>query len=266
MSTPQQPQDPGSGDRPQDGEPRATPPEREPETSEPSSEAGEVTGSAPGEGAGTRPPSLDKPAGGAGTPGGEVPEQAWREQPRESGPGQAWSAQPGGVGSASGQPPSGQQPWGSGGAHPYGEQYPPGQQGEQFPQGHQGEQWGGGPGGTSGYPGYPEGAYPSATGGPGGEAGGGFPSYPQQSFQPYDAQPQRSGAQVFSIIGFVCAGICLLFCPILFGPAGIILGIIGHNKGEPLGKWAAIAAGVAMAIGLILTFAFFNADIVPEQN
>ncbi|WP_283206637.1 hypothetical protein [Nocardia cyriacigeorgica] len=264
MSTPQQPQEPGSGDRPE-GEPRATPPEREPEAPEPSSDAGEVTGSAPGEGAGAEPPSLHKPSGGGSAPGGEVPEQAWREQPQESGPGQAWSAQPGGVGSASGQPPSGDQPWGTG-AQPYGEQYPGGQQGEHYPPGQQGGQWGGEPGGTSGYPGYPGGAYPPASGGPGGEAGGGFPSYPQQSFQPYDAQPQRSGTQVFSIIGFVCAGICLLFCPILFGPAGIILGIIGHNKGEPLGKWAAVAAGVAMAIGLILTFAFFNADIVPEQN
>ncbi|WP_175585370.1 DUF4190 domain-containing protein [Nocardia cyriacigeorgica] len=253
MSTPQQPQEPGSGDQPQDGEPRATPPDREPETPEQASQAGEVTGSAPGEGAGTEPPGLQKPTGGTAGPGGEVPEQAWRAEPSESAEGQAWSAQPGGVQSTSGQPPSGDQ-W-TGGAQPYGQQYPAGQPG--------GDQWGGGP---TGEPGYPEGgAYPPAAG-PGGEAGGGFPSYPQQSFQPYEAEPQRSGTQVFSIIGFVCAGICLLFCPILFGPAGIILGIIGHNKGEPLGKWAAIAAGVAMAIGLILTFAFFNADIVPEQD
>ncbi|OCF87949.1 hypothetical protein AW168_23160 [Nocardia brasiliensis] len=66
---------------------------------------------------------------------------------------------------------------------------------------------------------------------------------------------------MFSIVGLVCAVISVLFCPILFGPAGIILGIVGHTKGEPLGKWAAIAAGVGMVIGFLVGFLLFNGDL-----
>lgn len=63
---------------------------------------------------------------------------------------------------------------------------------------------------------------------------------------------QRQSAQVLSIIGFVCAAVAVLFIPILFGPAGIVLGIVAHTRGEPLGKWAAVAAGVCTVVGMIL--------------
>ncbi|MGW4246777.1 hypothetical protein, partial [Nocardia sp. NPDC004722] len=69
--------------------------------------------------------------------------------------------------------------------------------------------------------------------------------------------PVRSGTQTFSIIGFVCAGIALLLCP-LIGIVGIVLGVVGNNKGEPLGKWAAIAAGVCMVIGFGIGLAVLN--------
>ncbi|MGW4325530.1 hypothetical protein ACWEKR_06515 [Nocardia sp. NPDC004573] len=88
----------------------------------------------------------------------------------------------------------------------------------------------------------------------------GYPSYPQQGYEPYATPPRQPGSQVYSIIGFVCAVTAVLFCPMLFGPAGIILGIIGHNKGESLGKWAAIAAATGMVIGFIVGFAVFGGD------
>ncbi|MGW0803957.1 hypothetical protein [Nonomuraea sp. NPDC002799] len=72
------------------------------------------------------------------------------------------------------------------------------------------------------------------------------PPYPQP---PYKQQPSN---QVLSIIGFVCAVVAVLFIPILFGLAGIVLGIVGHTRGEPLGKWAAVAAGVGMIVGMVL--------------
>ncbi|SDK63017.1 hypothetical protein [Nonomuraea jiangxiensis] len=72
------------------------------------------------------------------------------------------------------------------------------------------------------------------------------PPYPPPS--PY----RQPSAQVLSIIGFVCGAVALLFVPILFGLAGIILGIVGHTRGEPLGKWAAGTAGVCMVIGVLL--------------
>ncbi|MFG1703137.1 hypothetical protein ACFLIM_08085 [Nonomuraea sp. M3C6] len=74
------------------------------------------------------------------------------------------------------------------------------------------------------------------------------PPYPQP---PSYKQP---GNQVLSIIGFVCAVVAVLFYPPVFGLAGIVLGIVGHTRGEPLGKWAAVAAGVAMILGIVLGY------------
>ncbi|WP_211370853.1 hypothetical protein [Nonomuraea turkmeniaca] len=59
--------------------------------------------------------------------------------------------------------------------------------------------------------------------------------------------------QVLSIVGLVCAVVSVLFSPVLFGLAGIVLGIVGHTKGESLGKWAAVAAGIGMIIGTVLS-------------
>ena len=65
-------------------------------------------------------------------------------------------------------------------------------------------------------------------------------------------QPQAQSTPVLSIIGFICAAVALLFIPILFGIAGIVLGIVGHTRGESLGKWAAIASAVTMVGGMLL--------------
>ncbi|WP_062986440.1 DUF4190 domain-containing protein [Nocardia anaemiae] len=92
---------------------------------------------------------------------------------------------------------------------------------------------------------------------------GGYPAYPERP----DMTPEpRSGSQTLSIIGFVCAGISLLFCPYLFGPVGIVLGIIGHKKGESLGKWAAIASAISLVIGLILVYAVFSGSMIPDSE
>jgi hypothetical protein len=72
---------------------------------------------------------------------------------------------------------------------------------------------------------------------------------------PYPQPPhgQRVSDQVLSIIGFVCAVVAVLFVPVLFGLAGIVLGIVGHTRGEALGKWAAVAAGTGMVVGTLLS-------------
>ncbi|NNH70067.1 hypothetical protein HLB23_09375 [Nocardia uniformis] len=107
----------------------------------------------------------------------------------------------------------------------------------------------------SGFPPYPQQPY--------GQPPAGHPGYGQQ-YQPYPsgygAPPQQRGTQVFSIIGFVCAAVALLFCPPGFGIAGIVLGLIGNSKGEPLGKWAALAAGICMVIGLVIGFLLVGAN------
>ncbi|MEW9551547.1 hypothetical protein [Nonomuraea sp. NPDC050783] len=59
--------------------------------------------------------------------------------------------------------------------------------------------------------------------------------------------------QVASVLGFACAAVAVLVAPVLFGLAGIVLGVAGHLRGEPLGRWAAVAAGAGMATGTVLT-------------
>ncbi|MET8870866.1 hypothetical protein [Nocardia sp. NPDC004604] len=91
-------------------------------------------------------------------------------------------------------------------------------------------------------------------------------AYTQQPYEPYRKTGARSDSQTLSIIGFVCAGISLLFCPYLFGPMGIVLGIIGHRKGESLGKWAAIASAISLVVGLIMVYAVFSGSMVPDSD
>lgn len=69
----------------------------------------------------------------------------------------------------------------------------------------------------------------------------------------YPPPKERHGtARTLSIVGFVLAGIAVLFAPLLFGLAAIVLGVIAHTKGDPLGRWV-VAAGVAGALlGMLL--------------
>ncbi|WP_280421584.1 hypothetical protein [Nocardia carnea] len=191
----------------------------------------------PGDRSGWETPPSEQSGWGTGQAG----QQGWgADQPRQQG----WSGgQPGQQGWSGGQP--GQQDWGA-------EQ--PGQHG-----------WGVGPSGQQGW----SGAQPGQPGWGGVQQPSGYPAYPQQQqYQPYGAtqQPERSGPQVLSIIGFVCAAVSLLFCPLLFGIAGIALGVIGHIRGESLGKWAAIAAGVCLIIGMVLALALSGMDVVPIET
>ncbi|GAA3710422.1 hypothetical protein GCM10022224_089950 [Nonomuraea antimicrobica] len=75
-------------------------------------------------------------------------------------------------------------------------------------------------------------------------------------WSPTPARPvlePRVSRQILSIAGIVCAVVAVLFLPVLFGLAGVVLGIVGHTRGEPLGRWAAIAAGAGMLVGTLLS-------------
>ncbi|MGW0245411.1 hypothetical protein ACWDYH_02105 [Nocardia goodfellowii] len=87
------------------------------------------------------------------------------------------------------------------------------------------------------------------------------PGYPQQPYATPYPPPygQPSQTPIWSIISFACLAASvfsiLVLCGlpmIATGPAGVILGIVGHAKGEQLGKWAAIANGFSVALALVL--------------
>jgi hypothetical protein len=78
------------------------------------------------------------------------------------------------------------------------------------------------------------------------------PYDPGDGRQPLHPQPRTPSTSVLSIIGFVCAVVALLFVPVPFGIAGIVLGIVGHTRGETLGMWAAITSVIAMIVGIVL--------------
>ncbi|MFE3543536.1 hypothetical protein ACFXK0_11225 [Nocardia sp. NPDC059177] len=93
-------------------------------------------------------------------------------------------------------------------------------------------------------PGYPRAAY-------------GVPPYaPPQQLPPgygyVDTTP------IYSILSFCCVGASVLGGAMLCGfpllltvPTGVVLGIVGHTKGEQMGKWAAIANGALGALAAL---------------
>lgn len=76
----------------------------------------------------------------------------------------------------------------------------------------------------------------------------------------YPPPTTRGGsARTMTIIGFVLAGVAVLFAPPVFGLAAVVLGVVAHTKGDPLGRWA-IVAGIAGAIvGMALAALILNA-------
>ncbi|MFC6014128.1 hypothetical protein ACFP3H_23995 [Nocardia lasii] len=119
---------------------------------------------------------------------------------------------------------------------------------------------------------YPAAGFP----GPGYPAvGNPAPGYPGQA--PYGAVPFRPGppqpvygyrdtTPLWSIFSFCCAagsvfgGIALCGLPVLItAPTGVVLGLVGHAKGEEMGKWAAIVNGVigALAAAVVIVFLVF---------
>jgi hypothetical protein len=84
-----------------------------------------------------------------------------------------------------------------------------------------------------------------------------YPNFPNQPDQPYPQQ-QPNPSNTLSIVGIVLGAVAFLFCPPLFGVAGIICGAIAKSKGERL---ASIALGVSIAglvIGMLIGLLLFE--------
>ena len=72
--------------------------------------------------------------------------------------------------------------------------------------------------------------------------------------------PPRQGAQIFSILAIICGVVAILIFPIIFGPIGIILGVVARSRREPLWKVAIGVAVAGMVLGFILAAIVLSSD------
>jgi len=62
-----------------------------------------------------------------------------------------------------------------------------------------------------------------------------------------------SPSNTISIIAIVAGALALLL-PIVFGPAGLILGLMARSRNERLANLALLLAGVGMVVGVSVAF------------
>ncbi len=70
---------------------------------------------------------------------------------------------------------------------------------------------------------------------------------------PNDPARPVSPSNTYSIIGIVAGALALLL-PIVFGPAGLILGVMARTRNERLANVALLLAAIGMVVGLLVTF------------
>lgn len=167
---------------------------------------------------------------------------------RDRGPGEppgGWPPPPGTPGS---RPPAT-----PGGGYPgQGTPYPPPGQGPSYPP----------PPGTHPRQGPPpRGQYPQQGGYPPPGNFGPGPYPPPAGLDPHDQHgvAATSDKNTLSIIAIVLGVIALLILPIVFGPAGIICGVVAMNRKERLAKVGLIVAIAGTVLGFVVGFLFVSA-------
>ena len=90
-----------------------------------------------------------------------------------------------------------------------------------------------------------------------------IPLYSQQPTSPNSFSQgnyQQNKSQNGLVTGaYICAAMSLLFIPILFGPLGVVLGIIANSNGDERGSTAAIVSGVCTVVGMVIGMLVFAA-------
>ena len=79
------------------------------------------------------------------------------------------------------------------------------------------------------------------------------------SYQPqYPPPAPQNQSNVLSIVGIVLGAIAFLFCPPLFGLAGIICGAVARSRGERLATAALVVSAAGLVIGMVLGYLVFQ--------
>ncbi|MFD3702932.1 hypothetical protein ACFWUP_07270 [Nocardia sp. NPDC058658] len=107
-------------------------------------------------------------------------------------------------------------------------------------------------------PGYPVAGYPVP-----GNPRAPYGAVPYQPYPPPPGYGYKDNTPLWSIFSFCCAaasvfgGLAMCGLPVLVtAPTGIVLGLVGHAKGEEMGKWAAIVNGAIAALAALLVIVF----------
>lgn len=64
--------------------------------------------------------------------------------------------------------------------------------------------------------------------------------------------PPHNDANTLSIIGIVLGAVAFVFCPVLFGPAALVLGGVGMSRKERLAPVALAVGGAGLVVGVAL--------------
>lgn len=96
------------------------------------------------------------------------------------------------------------------------------------------------------------------------------PCPPQQPYQnpayQYPPTAQADPGNTLSIIGIVLGAVSLLMYHLLFGIAGVTLGIIGLSKKERLGVIAIVVSAGCMIVGMIIRALVLVATLRAMQH
>jgi len=76
---------------------------------------------------------------------------------------------------------------------------------------------------------------------------------PRPSYAPGNATPGRPRGRAWSVAGIISGILAIFLIPVLFGPLGVVFGIVGFVKGDRgLGIAAIIVGVLGFVIGLIV--------------
>jgi hypothetical protein len=76
--------------------------------------------------------------------------------------------------------------------------------------------------------------------------------------QVFAAPKPSSPGSTFSTAGIICGAIAFLFFPIVFGPAGLILGAVAKSKNEEKATIALLVSGLGTLVGMFLGYVVFS--------
>jgi hypothetical protein len=98
------------------------------------------------------------------------------------------------------------------------------------------------------------------------DPGYGWPPHQAQGYQPYGPAQYggtagRNDSNTLSTIGIVLGAIAFVFFPILFGPAGLVLGAVARSRGERRAVTAMVVSGIGLVVGMILGAVIYSSVV-----